>query len=50
MKLVTKTWTKDSYGLFDYQVGEPQYEKYTEYIEDSVFIVRDNRSNLFFNI
>lgn len=50
MKLVAKTWIKDSYGLFDYQVGEVQYEKTTEYLEDTIFIVRDNRSNLFIYI
>jgi hypothetical protein len=44
MKLTSTTWTKDSYGLFDYQAKEDQYKKFTNYIEETTFIVRNNNS------
>lgn len=43
--MIAKTWKKDSYGLFDYQAKEDQYDMLTEYIEENVFIVRDNKSS-----
>lgn len=50
MKIFARTWTKDSYGLFDYQAGDDNYIQYTEFLEDSAYIVRDNRCNFFINI
>ncbi len=45
--MVTKTWIKDSYGLYDYHAKDDHLIIQTIILDHSVYIVRHNTSNLF---